>query len=321
MKYVLILNACSSTYQHHAETINSYINRDFSGENIGQTILIYDDETRKDQFIHQVPTKELVLLKVAQYQAEIILNALTDYFKQSKSDLIIFSPGFAGLELSTRLAVRLKGTSLANVEQIEVSKNGLVFKKNVYSNHLRGVFELSRKPFCISLKNDTVDPLAVPACEHNILSEIDVSHESADFVYSSSYFQDKKSDQLENSAIVIVAGQGVGSNHAIESLQDSAKQLGAELGISRPVAMNAWGPMHRMIGVSGLIIKPELCIVVAASGAAAFMVGIEKSRLIIAINRDMHAPIVKQSDVTVIDDYQEVLDGLLRLIQNMNNNN
>ena len=44
--------------------------------------------------------------------------------------------------------------------------------------------------------------------------------------------------------------------------------------------MNALLPMDRLIGVSGNIIQPEICIVLGASGAPAFYSGIEKANIL-----------------------------------------
>ena len=74
-----------------------------------------------------------------------------------------------------------------------------------------------------------------------------------------------------------------------------------------------WGGMHRLIGVSGTIARPEVCIAAGVSGAGAFYAGIEKSKFIIAINNDPQPRIVKAADVAVIDDYKAVMEELLKL--------
>jgi electron transfer flavoprotein alpha subunit len=85
---------------------------------------------------------------------------------------------------------------------------------------------------------------------------------------------------------------------------------GGEVGVSRPAAMNAWAPMERLIGVSGAMVAPEICITAGVSGAAAFYSGIEKSRFIVAVNTDEKAPIMKKADVAIVDDFVPVLEAL-----------
>ena len=53
--------------------------------------------------------------------------------------------------------------------------------------------------------------------------------------------------------LLIVGGRGLGTRENVQRLKETAHAMGAEFGISRPVALNAWGGMHRLIGVSGTI--------------------------------------------------------------------
>ena len=78
--------------------------------------------------------------------------------------------------------------------------------------------------------------------------------------------------------------------------------------------MSAWAPMHRLVGVSGAITKPDVCIAAAVSGAAALYAGIAHSKKIIAINKDNQAPIVKAADVVIIDDYKAIMNALVGIV-------
>ena len=79
--------------------------------------------------------------------------------------------------------------------------------------------------------------------------------------------------------------------------------------------MNAWAPMNRLIGVSGAMLQPDICITAGVSGAAAFYAGIEKSKFIVAINTDGQAPIMKKADVAVADDFVPVIKALREMAE------
>ena len=100
----------------------------------------------------------------------------------------------------------------------------------------------------------------------------------------------------------------------LERIAAAARRMGAALGVTRPVAINAWAPMDRLIGLSGTRTAPALCIVVGASGAPAFHWGIEKAELIVALNPDEHAPIVGHADAAVLDDGVAVIEELSQII-------
>jgi electron transfer flavoprotein alpha subunit len=86
--------------------------------------------------------------------------------------------------------------------------------------------------------------------------------------------------------------------------------MGAVFGVTRPVAMNAWAPTHRLIGVSGARTAPAVCLVAGASGAPAFLWGIGRAGFIAAVDQDERAAIVSESDAAVLDDCIAVIEAL-----------
>ena len=119
---------------------------------------------------------------------------------------------------------------------------------------------------------------------------------------------------LADSRFVVVAGYGAGGPDGVARIARAARRMGADFGVSRPVAMNAWAPMDRLIGVSGTRIAPAVCLVVGASGAPALHWGIERAGFIVAVNSDDRAPIARNADAVVVDDGVAVIEELAALI-------
>ena len=67
-----------------------------------------------------------------------------------------------------------------------------------------------------------------------------------------------------------------------------------------------------MLGISGEKIFPELYLSFGISGAIQHVVGIAKSKVIIAINKDPNTPIFKVADYCIIDDASKILENLLK---------
>ncbi|WP_140919070.1 electron transfer flavoprotein subunit alpha/FixB family protein [Limnobaculum xujianqingii] len=123
---------------------------------------------------------------------------------------------------------------------------------------------------------------------------------------------------LNRAERVLAIGQGAGNSQNVQRLNEIAQVLGAQLGVSRPVAMNAWSSMSTMLGMSGALVAPEVCITAGVSGAAAFSVGIRHSKFIVAINTDPDAAIFSQADVGIVDDMNTVLEALVACVQQSN---
>jgi len=317
MIFKVILNGCATNVVAQAEELNGFIAKHLSGgEDRGGTILFYSRKEQRDELLHLVPTESAKLVRVTRYQPETILEALHRVEEGSEAELYLFSSGFAGSEIAVRLAFRMNGSSLVQARYIEWGKTCLMVKKMVYSSHVLGTFRLKKKPYCISLAKGSADSQPIPENKNLRVTEYDMTPIQEDrFVKRSEWIPGDLTKGLEKAGFLLIGGRGMTNKEDAQSLKRIADQLGADFGVSRPVAMSGWVPLEQMIGVSGAMTKPDVCIVAGVSGAAAFYAGIEKSRFIVAINRDRRAPITKTSDVVIIDDYKAVMDELAMIMK------
>jgi electron transfer flavoprotein alpha subunit len=315
MKFAIVLNGCSQTYRSQAEEMYGFLKTSFLTEGAGETFVVYDNEKQRDEIIRYAPTPSLHLIKMERYQPEAILHFFEFYEGLKEFKYLLFPSDFAGQELAVRLGSRLKGSSMVAVEEIDVVEDGLICSKLVYGNHLRGYFKLDFPPFCISLQKGGKDPCPIPEMNNRQIHHYEQTSDRDSFIQTYLFKRIEKDEGLESASFVIIGGYGLGSREAALNLQIIVAKLNAGFGVTRPVAMNGWVDMGKMVGVSGELIKPKLCLVLGASGSAAFMAGIKKSEFIVAVNQDAKAPIMKQCDVAVIDDYVPVMDALIKLIK------
>ena len=311
-----ILNGCAKNAVAQAEELNGFITEYLSSEDAtGSTILFYSRNEKRNALLRLVPTPSVELVRITRYQPDNILDALETVEQRAVADLYLFPSGFAGSEIAVRLAFRMKGSSLVQVRQVECSEAQLIANKSVYANHILGTFKLTQKPYCISLAKGSTDSQTISIRDKLIVTEHDLTGLKKDhFIAHSKWIPTETSQDLEAATFLIIGGSGMRNKENTQSLKKIADTMGADFGVSRPVAINAWAPMHRIIGVSGAMTKPEVCIVAGVSGAAAFYAGIEKSNFIVAINKDIRAPIIKAADVAVIDDYKAVMAELAKIV-------
>jgi len=112
------------------------------------------------------------------------------------------------------------------------------------------------------------------------------------------------------SRLLLAGGRGAGEQ-GIAKMRRLASGLGGEIGLTRTAAQNGWGDFECLVGQSGRVANPEACVVFGASGAAAFMAGVEQAHTLIAVNTDPDAPIFTYADYGVIADAGTVLEHLL----------
>lgn len=316
MKYTAVLNGCAPTFSSQAKEIGQFISAYLQGSPKGNSIIFYCAEEKKAELIANSPTPSLTLVKVDRYQPEQILKIIQQLEVNKNTELYLFPGDFAGSECPVRLAYRLGGSSLVAVNKIETGENQLTCCKAVYGGYLQGRFILHQKPYCLSIARGFSAELHLPLTTVQELTEINNTQaEESSFSDDYEFTEAADSGGLEQAEFILVAGRGVRNKEKAEQLKIIAREIGAEFGVSRPVAMSAWAPINQLVGVSGVITKPKVCITAGVSGAAAFLAGIEKSKLIIAINTDQKAPIVHFSDAAIIDHYEEVLDELVKILK------
>ncbi len=115
---------------------------------------------------------------------------------------------------------------------------------------------------------------------------------------------------------VVCAGRGLARHEDLALVNDLAGALGAEVACTRPLAEGLdWLPRERYIGISGAIIHPDLYLGVGVSGQVQHTVGMSEARLVVAINKDEHAPIFEMADYGIVGDLYAVVPALINAIK------
>lgn len=121
--------------------------------------------------------------------------------------------------------------------------------------------------------------------------------------------------KLEEAKVVVAAGRGVSADAAWESVNDVAAKLGGAVAWSRNfIDLGKVDSESNMIGTSGKSVKPEIFIGAGISGAAHFICGMTKSKLIINVNKNENAKIFDYSDYGVVGDAGKFLAALNELL-------
>jgi electron transfer flavoprotein alpha subunit len=121
-----------------------------------------------------------------------------------------------------------------------------------------------------------------------------------------------KTVDLAGAPVVVAVGRGFAKAEDLEIVQPLLQRLGAELGCSRPIAEDfKWLPQERQVGLTGASVNAGLYLALGISGQVQHLAGVKGARIVVSVNSDGRAPIVRNADYAVVGDLYKFVPELL----------
>src|SRR5690606_24514668 len=112
-------------------------------------------------------------------------------------------------------------------------------------------------------------------------------------------------------------GRGLKGPENWGMIEELAHLIGATTACSRPVSDAGWRPHHEHVGQTGLAIAPNLYIAIGISGSIQHLAGVNRSKVIVVINKDPEAPFFKAADYGIVGDAFEVVPKMIEAVKGL----
>lgn len=259
--------------------------------------------------VHQVVNESLNHVD-AQVFAKVIAEAAT----ASNASVIIFSHNQTGKAVAARVAARLKAGLVAGACALPDISNGFTVKKTVFSGKAFANIGITSAIKVVSLNPNSYKTVTTDGTAEVVALNIAVD---AAKVKVAAVNKVSGEVPLTEADIVVSGGRGLKGPENWGIILDLAKELGAATACSRPVGDAHWRPHHEHVGQTGVQIAPNLYIAVGISGAIQHLAGVNRSKVIVVINKDPEAPFFKAADYGIVGDAFEVLPKFTEAIKKM----
>jgi electron transfer flavoprotein alpha subunit len=232
-------------------------------------------------------------------------------------DAILAATSYTGRDVAGRLSVKLDRTVLTNNVDLEVDGDSLVTTEPVFggTTNVKTTFTAGGPHIVlIRPKSFAAEPAGGGAAAVETIAVPDAG-KSGGAVVTNRHVEEREGPSLDDAAIVVAGGRGLGESDKYDMVEELAKLLKGAPGASRAIVDAGWVPYSYQVGQTGKVVKPTVYIAAGISGATQHMVGMKGSKNIIAINKDAEAPIFSISDLGIVGDVHKVLPQLIEALK------
>ncbi len=259
--------------------------------------------------IHQVSNDAL-----DHFDAQVYTKVIAQAVEVSGASVVIFSNNVDGKAIAPRLSARLKAGLVAGAVALPDTSNGFVVKKNVFSGKAFANISLATPVKIIAL-----NPNAYQIKAGEGIAEVVALNATVDTPKVKVTAVNKVTGEvpLSEAEIVVSGGRGLKGPENWGMIEELAHLLHAATACSRPVADIHWRPHHEHVGQTGLAIAPNLYIAIGISGAIQHLAGVNRSKVIVVINKDPEAPFFKAADYGIVGDAFEVVPKIIEAVKQL----
>lgn len=249
---------------------------------------------------------------LADYSSSGYAAALAAFAAQAKPMALFFAATAMGKDLAPRLAARLGAGLASDCTKVAVKDGTLEFTRPIYAGKAFLSLRLKSTPQLATLRPN-VFPMAEAGAGAGETVKIEAAIPGGDVKGRVVEVLKEESAELDvtEADIVVSGGRGLKGPEAFSLLRGLAAVFPrAAVGASRSAVDSGWIGHQHQVGQTGKTVSPQMYMAIGISGAIQHLAGMSSSKVIVAVNKDPEAPIMKVADYGVVGDLFEVVPKL-----------
>ena len=258
--------------------------------------------------------------ELANYQDEPYTNVIVELINKYKPEVFLCGATSIGRSLISRIAIKIKAGLTADCTDLGIDKE-------------RNILLQTRPAFGGNIMATIVCPNYRPqmaTVRHKVFPEspTDMKRKGKVIreIFDGTILESRARlldiiDEVESTVnisdadIIVSGGRGMKAPENFKILEGLAKVLGAAVGSTRAAVDSGWMPYSHQVGQTGKTVCPKIYIACGISGQIQHLVGMQSSKVIIAINSDPYAPIFKVANYGIVGDVLEIIPALTKQLK------
>lgn len=241
--------------------------------------------------------------------AEGAIAALAELARELGGRAVLLAADEQGGEIGPRLAERLSGTAVTHATDVEVADGRLLWTRPVFGGKAFAAVEALVEPVVATLRRGAFSSAETMGGAAAVETrQVPVTDGAVEFIGSEA---PQTGVALEDAAVIVAGGGGLGSREAFAELEELAGLLGGAVGASLVAVDSGWAAPERQVGLTGKVVSPDLYFAIGISGASQHLAGIGGAKAVVAVNTDPDAPIFTAARLGVVMDWKRFLPVLI----------
>ena len=255
--------------------------------------------------------------RLARYETALYTHILAAAIRAHSPYAVLLPSTLNGRDLAARLAARLSLGLTGDCIGLELDADGrLAQLKPAFGGDVVAPILSHTRPYMATVRPGILTPVAPDRSITASITSLPLDDLPLARVETLETVADESAAgaELDSARVIVGVGKGIGGIENLPIARELAAALDAPLGATRDITELGWLPRQSQIGLSGKSVAPDLYIAVALRGVFNHTVGIQKARVIVAINNSPRSPIFQSADIGILADYAQILPHLTRAL-------
>lgn len=245
------------------------------------------------------------------YTPEGYALAFGAYARESAPKMILAGATQMGRDFLPRVAVLLGCGIVSDVTAVNWLDDPVTFVRPIYGGKVLTEVSCAGHSAIVTTRPNSFD-VADPGERMGEFVERQASL-SADQVKTRMLRVEEKPRgrvDLTEADIIVSGGRGLKAAENFMLIEELAEVAGGAVGATRSVVDAKWRDQGDQVGKSGKTVSPKLYLAAGISGAIHHIMGMDTSKVVLAINKDPNAIIFNYADYGIVGDLFEVIPAI-----------